>query len=418
MESSVVISTMASVPASVEFVLPNSKSVANRVLTLNAANGFASNWEKVGSNAEDSEKLWAAVNETNFTQPIKTGEGGTTLRFLVAYFALHTKQTVVLLPEGAMQKRPVTPLIDALNAAGCCVSLLHIGDEIAYKIEPKKDDFSFQFSVSVEKSSQFLSAIMLAAAGLQKSSTIQLVGHLTSLPYIKLTASIIEMSGCMVNFSEDFITILPQAQHKRVDYAEPDWSAAQYVFELAALTENTEFFIPNLSSNHKQGDVEALEIFVQDFNLAHHYTAKGLTIKNQGKATASFLERDFSNNPDVAQAWICTAFALGIKAKATGLHTLKIKETDRILALQSELEKLGGRLLASDKHLEILEAFGSAMNFKNKTIETFNDHRMAMAFAPLSLKVGALTINDPYVVRKSFPHFWKYLGRLVHLTFS
>jgi 3-phosphoshikimate 1-carboxyvinyltransferase len=393
--------------------LPLSKSVSNRVQIINAANGFKSP-ENLISSAGDSKYL--ALGLQDFFQKkthINAGEGGTTFRFLLAFFALHCKQKIILEAEGPMLSRPIKPLVDSLLGMGCRINYLTDKPLPPVEIHPPKN-LKNSVEISGLLSSQFISAIALSAAGLKQKIHLKIIEGLSSKSYLQLTLALLNKSGCSAHLNNNIITVEPNDTPEIFNYAESDWSSAQYIFQLAALNRGCNYTVEHISKNDLQADKEALKIFSSDFGLQYSWQNNTLKILADNKYKKPVgLVRDFSNNPDLAQAWLSTAFALEIEAKAMGLSTLNHKETNRILALNNELQKLGARV--AYEH-DWLSAFGSPENQK-KTIETYQDHRMAMSFAPLVYKLNEITINAPYVVTKSFPNFWKLFDQHCDLNF-
>lgn len=385
-------------------VLPASKSLANRALIIQAL-GKGIVLHNV-STANDTRVLQNVLEGKPCVADI--GDAGTAMRFLLAYFA-RCEGSQILTGSARMQQRPIGPLVDALRSMGASIN--YTGTEGYPPVEIKgKSTLKNAVSIRGDISSQYISALMLigpAIGGL----TITLEGELTSAPYIAMTAALMQQFGADVTVYADKV-IIGATPYAAGEYTvEPDWSAASYFFEIAALVDEAEILLEGLSLQSLQGDKEISSLYQNQFGITYKATAEGLVIiKNTGQATNQYLpETNFTAMPDMAQTYAATTVGIGAKASLTGLHTLRIKETDRIAALKNELSKAGAIVEAGPDYLNIININKPTQAPK---FNTYNDHRMAMALAPLAMVFGSVWINDETVVSKSFPQYWQQLESL------
>jgi 3-phosphoshikimate 1-carboxyvinyltransferase len=341
---------------------------------------------------------------------------GTAMRFLTAYFASREGAEIVLTGSSRMQERPIKVLVDALRGLGADIQYqknegyppLHIkGRQLTVQ----------QVSLPANISSQYISALLLIAASLPKGLVIELLGEITSVPYIKMTLSLLETLGIQTKFNGNTIEVQPMKTAKPANVVvESDWSSVSYFFSIVALSApGTELEITSYTPDSLQGDRVLAEIYthfgvetVFRDKALHLFKSREVTGKMDLNGGGPLLSINLADAPDIAQTIVVTCFGLGIGCHLSGLHTLKIKETDRLEALKNELTKLGARVVVTDNELKL--EVGGSIN-KDVTIETYNDHRMAMAFAPLAMKTS-LFINDAGVVSKSYPDFWNDLKAL------
>lgn len=386
-----------------------SKSESNRLLILQAL--FPNLTITNVSNSDDTKVLQKALQQNQGIVDIH--HAGTAMRFLTAYYALKANTDVTLTGSKRMKERPMSILVDALK---------ELGAQITYKtndgfppllikgITPEKTSVSLNANVS----SQYISALMLVAASLNSGLDIQLKGRVTSVPYINMTLSLLNRVGIRGTFKNNSITIPPcQSIADQTVVVESDWSSASYYYSLVALSKNAEISLTSYRQESLQGDSALKEIYTA-FGVETLFSENTLLLKKTSHKLQKHVEFDLSNTPDIAQTIAVTCLGLGISCKLTGLHTLKIKETDRLTALKTELYKLGGITIITNDTLE-LKATPSVN--RNAEIDTYNDHRMAMAFAPLALKTD-LTINDAGVVSKSYPTFWEDMNSVGITTFN
>ena len=389
----------------VKINISGSKSESNRMLILQAQ--FPNISIENLSESDDTKVLLEGLKTTNGT--VDVHHAGTAMRFLTAYFAAKEDTEIILTGSQRMQERPIGILVNALKSLGADIEYLKNEGFPPLKIKGKSLQKS-EVKIKANISSQYISALMLVAPMFPNGLRIYLEGKTTSMPYIEMTLSLLKSIGIKGGFSKNEILI---SSEKNVEtktlVVESDWSSASYFYSLLALSENAEMTLGSYSNKSLQGD-SALALIYDSLGVKTVFnTSEGIISLSKKKTELpDSLLLDLSNTPDLAQTIAVTCFGLGISCKLTGLHTLKIKETDRLLALKNELEKMGATIQVDDDSLNLEKA--TKIN-SNKSIETYQDHRMAMAFAPLSLKTK-LAINDAEVVSKSYPNFWKDLQKV------
>lgn len=387
-----------------EIAITGSKSEYNRLLILQAL--FPKIIIKNISNSDDSKITENALKSTDSI--IDIHHAGTAMRFLTAYFSTQPGREIILTGSQRMQERPIKLLVNALKDLGAEISYDKKEGYPPLKIIGKKIIKS-KVALQANISSQYISALMLIAPSLEDGLTIELTGQLTSVPYIKMTQTILDELGFETTFEKNKIQI---SSAKRIEpktwTIESDWSSASYFYSILALSRQGNICLSSYKKESNQGDSALSEIYkslgvVTSFNRG----MINLTKVKDFNFTES-ININLINTPDLAQTIAVSCLGLGIGCKLSGLHTLKIKETDRLRALKIEMEKLGAKVdITSDS----LELYPNAKLKKDIAINTFNDHRMAMAFAPLALK-APIIINDSEVVSKSYPAFWDDLKRI------
>ena len=382
-----------------QLTITGSKSETNRLLLLQAL--YPQLTIENQSNSDDSIAMHKALNSQEKTKDIH--HAGTAMRFLTAFFATKENSDIILTGSQRMQERPIALLVDALNALGGKISyvkekgfppLAIVGQQL------EGGDVTLPANIS----SQYISAILLIAPKLEKGVRLHLEGEITSLPYIKMTLALLERLGIKTSFEGKTIEIPYQATiEKQTQVVESDWSSASYWFSTLCLAEEGEIHLSNYRDDSLQGDAVLRKIYRQ-LGVESHFEGNTLILKKiNGFEFPAKIELDLVEAPDIAQTIAVSCYGLGVACHLTGLHTLKIKETDRLLALEKELSKLGAVITVDDKSLLL----AVTQNFQsNQSIDTYHDHRMAMAFAPLGLKIP-LFINDAGVVSKSYPSFWE-----------
>tara|TARA_R110002049_G_scaffold308754_1_gene513934 strand:+ start:77570 stop:78796 length:1227 start_codon:yes stop_codon:yes gene_type:complete len=384
-----------------EITITGSKSESNRLLLLKA---LYPEFELDNvSNSDDSNLMTSALQTSSSL--VNIHHAGTAMRFLTAYFSIQEGRTVELTGSKRMKERPVQILVEALQELGADITYIENAGFPPLKIKGKKLD-KYHVSLKANVSSQYISALLLIASKLENGLELTLEGEITSIPYINMTLALLEEIGVKSSFVGNVITVKPNKEAltpKRL-VVESDWSSASYYFSVVALSPlDTEITLSSYKENSLQGDSVLVEIY-KHFGIFTTFQGNKMTLKKNQKSLKP-LTLNLKNAPDIAQTIAVTCFALGIACDLTGLHTLKIKETDRLVALKTEIEKLGGKLTITDKSLH-LSASSTINNMV--PIATYNDHRMAMAFAPLALKTS-LIIEDAEVVSKSYPTFWEDL---------
>ena len=385
-----------------EIKITGSKSESNRLLLLQAL--YSNIQIENLSNSDDTRVMSKALSSTS--NIVDVHHAGTAMRFLTAYFAFQKGREVVLTGSNRMKERPIKILVDALRELGADISYLETEGFPPLKINgknPTKNKVTLQANVS----SQYISALLLIAPKLENGLELTLEGNITSVPYIKMTLRLLEELGIETSFKDQTIKVKQQsAINNQIATVESDWSSASYFYSIIALSKvGTKITLSSYKAHSLQGDAVLADIYLQ-FGVKTTFKTNRLVLqKVEMLNNLSLIELDLSNSPDIAQTITVTCFALGLECLLTGLHTLKIKETDRLLALKTEIEKLGGMVTITTNSLHLK----ASNNLKSQVaIATYNDHRMAMAFAPLALKTS-LIINDAEVVSKSYPGFWNDL---------
>ena len=384
--------------------ITGSKSETNRLLLLRAL--FPNITIQNLSNSDDAQAMRKGLK-------MKTGEvdihhAGTAMRFLTAYFASRPGKEVVLTGSKRMTERPIQVLVEALQSLGADIEYVKNEGYPPIAIMGKELTQS-RVSLPANISSQYISALLLIAPGLKNGLEIELVGKITSVPYIKMTLGLLTQIGVANSFEGNTIRVNPELSVGPMEVVvESDWSSASYFYSIVALAGvGTEITLSAYRKNSLQGDSVLAEIY-KDFGIDTIFDNNQITLQKTANCQLPTVNCDLSNAPDIAQTIAVTCFGSGIGCHLTGLHTLKIKETDRLEALRIELSKLGAKISVSDKDLTLWPA----SEIKSEVaIDTYNDHRMAMAFAPLALKTPIL-INDAEVVSKSYPDFWSDLRKL------
>ena len=387
-------------------LITGSKSETNRLLILQAL--FDGLTIDNISNSDDAAVMQKALASEQ--EEVDIHHAGTAMRFLTAYFATQAGRKTVLTGSARMKERPIGILVDALRQLGADIQYLETEGCPPLVIHGKSITKS-KVTLNANVSSQYISALMLIAASLPHGLNIHLEGKITSVPYINMTLSLLKEVGIVGTFEGQIICIDPLVElpEKKRLTVESDWSSASYYYSIAALAPGSEIQISSYKKESLQGDV-ALAAIYEQLGVKSTFDRAQLTLhSSKDFSLPKQLTLDLSNSPDIAQTIAVTCLGLGVSCHLTGLHTLKIKETDRLEALHAEISKLGGTISVNSDSLTL------ASQKKELTagvaIATYHDHRMAMAFAPLALKVP-LIIEDAGVVSKSYPGFWKDLETL------
>lgn len=387
--------------------LPASKSICNRVLTIVALS------DGVGDvyNVSDCDDTNAIINAITMHQKgekyINIGAAGTAMRFMTAMLALRTKATVTIDGSARMRKRPIKELVDVLCQLGAKIEYAGESDSCPPLLIHQAPMRGGTVSINGSISSQYISALMMIAPGLSDGLTINITGGLVSRPYVEMTAAIMRDFGAQVLCTDNQITIKQGDYQSRTYSVENDWSAASYWYEIRSLIPDVNLRLASLHKNSTQGDSKVAEIF-KLFGVETEYTSDGVLLTYNPKSVAERIDIDLQNQPDLAQTIVVTACLKGIPFRISGLSTLRIKETDRISALISQLAKLGYTVCETEDATLESDSVRRSCD-KAPAIETFDDHRMAMAFAPASIVVPGITIEDAEVVSKSYPKYWEHL---------
>lgn len=394
-----------SVDLNAEIFISGSKSESNRLLILNALYGNILQIENL-SDAEDTRLLQQALNSSETT--IDIHHAGTAMRFLTAYFSIQEGRETTLTGSDRMKQRPIGILVDALRSVGAEISYLEKEGYPPLKINGKNLTHP-KVQLKADTSSQFISALLLVAPKFPNGLTIELLGKITSLPYLMMTVEMMRNLGIQIDHlgNEFHVHSIEKLEPQRF-VVESDWSSVSYFYSLAAIGNPIEFRMNSFKENSLQGDAALVNIYKKYFGVETKFNENQIQLtKNPYHKTRDF-ELDLNSSPDIAQTIIVTAAALNLKCKLTGLETLKIKETDRIQALQNELKKIGVKTNSTNSTLEII-GFDEVQTIP--IFETYHDHRMAMSFAPLCL-LYEIEIENPEVVEKSYPNFWEDLDKL------
>jgi len=387
--------------------ITGSKSEANRLLILQAL--FKDLEIENLSNSDDTQVLQKALQSSS--DIIDIHHAGTAMRFLTAYFSIQENREILLTGSSRMKERPIGVLVDGLRMLGADVSYEENEGFPPLRIKGKKL-LKSEVSLKANVSSQYISALLLIGTVLENGLILSLEGKIASVPYINMTLSLLNDLGIETSFVGNVITVKKVNRqsndvNQKPVVVESDWSSASYFYSLVALSEiGATITLSSYKETSLQGDSALVEIYKQ-FGVETTFVENSIQLKrveSNNDSKTFHLE----NTPDIAQTIAVTSFGLGMSCDLYGLHTLKIKETDRLEALKIELEKLGGTVEITEESLHLKSASG----IKNDiSIDTYQDHRMAMAFAPLALKTN-LKINDAEVVSKSFPTFWTDLKSL------
>jgi 3-phosphoshikimate 1-carboxyvinyltransferase len=385
--------------------ITGSKSETNRLLLLQAL--YPGIVIENSSNSDDSEVMIKALQQQDTT--IDIHHAGTAMRFLTAYFAIQEHKEVIITGSDRMKQRPIQILVDALRQLGATITYEENEGFPPLKIAGKKL-IKNKVTLKADVSSQYISALLLIGATLENGLELLLEGEITSVPYIRMTLALLNNVGIATAFIENKITIAPATGELSARITvESDWSSASYFYSIVALSKTgTQITLSSYKMDSLQGDSILAEIY-KNFGVSTYFQGNTIIIvKTTENGSPALLTLELNNAPDIAQTIAVTAFGLGIACHLTGLHTLKIKETDRLQALKTELTKLGATVFVTNDSLT-LEA--STLIHPNTNIATYQDHRMAMAFAPLALRVPLL-IEGAEVVSKSYPAFWDDLKKI------
>jgi 3-phosphoshikimate 1-carboxyvinyltransferase len=388
-------------PLKNQLAITGSKSESNRLLLLNKLFNQVLTLENV-SNSEDSQLMQKAL--ANETDLIDIHHAGTAMRFLTAYFSIQEGRTITITGSARMKQRPIKVLVDALNQLGAEITYAENEGFPPLKIVGKKITTN-SITIPSNISSQYITALSLIGTKLENGLTITLDGKIISVPYIQMTIELLNRVGIKAIFEKNTITIpfTENIQSEKLQ-VESDWSSASYYYSLIALSKESEITISTYFENSLQGDSALQNIYAEHFGVISTFKDGNLTLKNNPVfSLENRIELDLINTPDIAQTIAATCVGLKAKCLLTGLETLKIKETDRLVALKNELEKFGAIITITDDSLSI---DGYNAYTITPTLETYNDHRMAMCMAPLA-QIYSIRINNEMVVEKSYPTFWE-----------
>ncbi len=398
-----------------EVTLAGSKSISNRVLIIQALCNTDFKIEAL-ANANDTELL-AHLLKSN-EEVLDAGPAGTTFRFMTAYLTLFGGNSIITGSE-RMKQRPIKVLVDACRKLGATIHYLENEGFPPLNIISGTISGGKQLAIPANTSSQYISALLLIAPILSGGLSLELTGKIVSKPYIEMTLGLMQYFGVSHKWENQVIVITEQAYQAKPFIVEADWSAASYYYSLAALSDEADICLNGLFENSLQGDSALVNIF-ESFGVKTHFTERGIRLIKHQTVIPDAFHYDFILCPDLAQTLAVVCAALGIKGYFSGLETLRIKETDRIQALENEISKGGCHisLFSTDDNTgkEVYEVFGKFATSVVPVFKTYEDHRMAMAFAPLAL-LSPVEIDEPMVVIKSYPDFWtdfQHLGLIIN----
>ncbi|MEM6643667.1 MAG: 3-phosphoshikimate 1-carboxyvinyltransferase [Bacteroidota bacterium] len=384
-----------------EIHLSPSKSESNRALIINALAGSKTKLCNL-SDARDTETMQQLLSSKEQVLDVK--DAGTTMRFLTSFLAIKGSGQVLTGTE-RMKNRPIGPLVEALREIGTTIT--YEGEEgyPPMRVSRLKDQLTAHLALPGNISSQYISSLMMIAPALPSGLTIQLTTEIFSKPYIELTESLMQSFGAQVVFNGNTITVEASPYVAPLEYSiEGDWSGISYWYSFIALAQpGSKLFIPTVREDSRQGD-RVIRDIMQPLGVDTSFEKDGVTLEKQINS-ASELTLDFKNCPDLAQTVMVAASALGTTLHMTGLESLKIKETDRVAAMKAELAKLGAVLSENGENWLLTPSRNLPEEI---SVATYEDHRMAMAFAPLCLLMD-VEIEDDSVIKKSYPGFWKQL---------
>lgn len=380
--------------------LPASKSISNRALILHALSGGSTRPENL-SDCDDTQVMIRALD--HMPDVIDIHAAGTAMRFLTAYLCV-TLGTHTITGTERMQQRPIRILVDALRTLGARIN--YTGNEGFPPLRINGTQLTgSEIELAGNVSSQYISALLMIGAVLPVGLKLRLTGNIISRPYINLTLQLMHDFGAQAGWtSESSIDVTPSGYHDTPFRVESDWSAASYWYQMTALaTGSPEVELLGLFANSAQGDSRGAELFAR-LGVQTEYTPQGVKLRKQGHPVVR-LDEDLVDIPDLAQTFVVTSCLLDVPFRFTGLQSLKIKETDRICALITELRKLGYVIHAEQDSILWWDGERCPAD-EQPSIDTYEDHRMAMAFAPACLVCPSIRINEPQVVSKSYPRYW------------
>jgi len=386
-------------------ILEPSKSISNRALVIRSLCKEPFEIHRLSS-SDDTDALIAMLASTD--DVLYSGHAGSSYRFMVARACLGDREVTIDASE-QLRRRPIGPLVKALQTLGADITYLNKEGFPPLNVKPVKglgkkvNEVTLQAGIS----SQYLTALLLIAPMLPKGLTVHLTGEPVSASYIQMTLAMMEYFGVPHQWTDNTISI-EHGEYKAKDYSvEGDWSSASYLYSMAALAESAEISIEGLKTDSIQGDVVTKDIYAQ-LGVETTITENGILIQKKGiKEKLKEFKFDFSRCPDIAQTVMVTLAGLGIKGVLSGLQTLRIKESDRIMAMYTELERVKTKLLVKEEADNLTVIVVGKAKWKDRAkFNTYEDHRMAMAFVPLGC-IHPVIIKDPDVVSKSYPGFWK-----------
>ena len=384
--------------------ISGSKSETNRLLLLQSL--YSGITMENASESDDSEAMRKALSGNDSVVDIH--HAGTAMRFLTAYYAIQQGREVVLTGSPRMKERPIGVLVDALRTLGADIEYTDNEGYPPLKIKGKQLTVD-SVTIKANVSSQYITALLLIGAKFENGLEIILDGEITSRPYLEMTLSLLGEVGIKTSFQDNVIKVSPTADSKQPTtiIVESDWSSASYFYSIIALSDiGASIALSSYKLQSLQGDRALADIY-QNLGVATEFNGDSIVLTKVSRELST-VNCQLNDTPDLAQTIAVSCFGLGVGCNLTGLHTLKIKETDRLEALKAELKKLGAEVEVTNDELFLKPS--STINTE-VAIDTYNDHRMAMAFAPLAVKVP-IRIKDAEVVSKSYPAFWEDLKKM------
>ena len=384
--------------------ISGSKSESNRLILLRAYTSYFKIFNL--SNSDDTQLMLSAIESDK--KEINIGHAGTAMRFLTSYYSSISENSKVLTGSNRMKQRPISILIDALKDLGCDIEYIEKSGFPPLKINGK-NILTNSVTLPADVSSQYISSLMMLGVSLENGLKIKLSSEITSLPYILMTKKIIDRIGGITKIDDGEITIEPFKEKIIPEqFVESDWSSASYFYSIAALSDSARLTLSTFFKESLQGDSRLVDIY-KIFGVETKFEKNHIILMKNKIDLPKSINLNLKDSPDLAQTIIVTCLGLGVDCRLDGLHTLKIKETDRLIALKNEIEKFNVDKVEITENSITLE---NNSNLKHEVvIDTYNDHRMAMSFAPLSLLVP-IKINNPEVVTKSYVNFWNDLESL------
>ena len=384
--------------------ISGSKSESNRLLTLRAYTSFF-NINNL-SDSDDTKTMISSLKSDK--EEINIGHAGTAMRFLTSYYSSILNSSKILTGSSRMKERPILILVEALNNLGADIEYIDKKGYPPIKINGKLI-YGNEIALPADVSSQYISSLMMLGVSINQGLKIKLSTKITSLPYIHMTKKIIERIGGIVDIKLDEIIIKQLVSNKIPDQiVESDWSSASYFYSLVALSDSSDITLSSFFNNSIQGDSRIVDIYKQ-FGVETKFLNDKIYLKKNNIDLPDSISINLRDNPDLAQTIVVTCLGLGVNCKLEGLHTLKLKETDRLLALKREIEKF---------EVDCVTISNQSITLKNNSklksgvsINTYDDHRMSMSFAPLSM-INPIIIINPEVVSKSYLNFWNDLESL------
>jgi 3-phosphoshikimate 1-carboxyvinyltransferase len=383
--------------------LPSSKSISNRVLIIQHLSQSSDTINNL-SNCDDTNVMAATFRDDPHTVNIMAA--GTAMRFLTAYLSIAVGKTHIITGTERMCNRPISILVTALQKLGANIEYMEKEGFPPLLIQGQKMEGG-ELSLSGNISSQYISALLMIAPYLSGGLKLILTGNIVSRPYIDLTLNLMREFGAVIQWSDDHWIKVEEGEYKSRSFTvENDWSAASYWYEMVALSDQGKINLPGLRADSSQGD-SIVRYFFEKIGVHTEFNENGIILEKRPIEIRN-LTIDFVNQPDLAQTFIVTAALLNLPFHFTGLQSLKIKETDRIAAMITEMRKIGFIIEEKEKGSLYWEGKRCETHLDN-AIETYEDHRMAMAFAPTSIKLKSILISNPEVVSKSYPNYWEDL---------